>query len=75
MEMFDYNDFIHLEKFLHTLELLILFHFPEIYKIFKKNDISVELYATKWMLTFFLTKMDIYLAYTFLEYILLENDC
>ena len=64
----------HLQCQLSLLKMLLKYHDIEIYKHFTELEISVEAFATPWILTQFTRVVDFSLIYELIEIILFEND-
>ena len=56
------------------LNLLLKYHDPLLYSIFKENNISPEMYAINWLLTTYANKNSLEITYTLWDTMLEEND-
>ena len=54
--------------------LLLKYHDPKLYILFKRNNISAEMYAINWLLTTFTNKNSLEITYTLWDILLEEND-
>ena len=54
--------------------LLLKYHEPQLYNLFKENNISAEMYSINWLLTTFTNKNSLEITYSFWDIILEEND-
>jgi len=68
------KDFLSLQCYFRTLELLIKYHDPNFHTFLNIHDLPSELYATPWFLTLFASKMSLDMVYWLWDIFILEND-
>ena len=56
------------------VNLLLKYHEPSLYSLFKENNISPEMYAINWLLTTYANKNSLEITYTLWDTMLEEND-
>ena len=56
------------------VNLLLKYHDPTLYTLFKENNISPEMYAINWLLTTYANKNSLEITYTLWNTMLEEND-
>ena len=56
------------------VNLLLKYHDPSLYTLFKENNISPEMYAINWLLTTYANKNSLEITYTLWDTMLEEND-
>ena len=56
------------------VNLLLKYHDPTLYSLFKENNISPEMYAINWLLTTYANKNNLEITYTLWDTLLEEND-
>ena len=54
--------------------LLLQYHDPKLFTLFRDNNISAEMYSINWLLTTFANKNSLEITYTLWDIILEEND-
>ena len=59
---------------LGLLFILIRYHEPSVYNILDQNEITPEMFATNWIITYALGKMRLDILYNFWDYIIQIND-
>lgn len=52
------EDFVALQSCMALLRLLFKYHAPNLYCFLEKHNITIEMYAIPWIITYFSTKMD-----------------
>ena len=68
VELFSFRSSISL------VNLLLKYHDPLLYSLFKENNISPEMYAINWLLTTYANKNSLEITYTLWDTMLEEND-
>jgi len=68
------KDFLSLQCYFRTLELLIKYHDPNFHTFLNIHDLPSELYATPWFLTLFASKMSLDMVYLLWDIFIVEND-
>ena len=68
VELFSFRSSISL------VNLLLKYHDPLLYSLFKENNISPEMYAINWLLTSYANKNSLEITYTLWDTMLEEND-
>lgn len=68
VELFSFRSSISL------VNLLLKYHDPSLYTLFKENNISPEMYAINWLLTTYANKNSLEITYTLWDTMLEEND-
>ena len=56
------------------VNLLLKYHDPSLFSLFKENNISPEMYAINWLLTTYANKNSLEITYTLWDTMLEEND-